>query len=259
MSNKESISKTFIVATVLCVVCSIVVSLSAVMLRPAQLANKEQDLKRNILQAAGMYDAKQSVDAQFEHFQVRIVDLDSGKFTDAVANKSAYEGAVAAKDTGLSDELSDENDIAKIGRREKYAKVYIAKSEQGVARVVLPIRGYGLWGTLYGFIALDVDDDSVVGLGFYDHKETPGLGGEVDNEKWKALWPGKKVYDEDDDVALRVIKGKVDPGTDPNADYKVDGLSGATLTTKGVDNMLQFWLGEQGFAKFLANLKNGEA
>ena len=97
----------------------------------------------------------------------------------------------------------------------------------------------------------------MAGIGFYEHTETPGLGGEVDNPKWKASWVGKSAYD-GDVLALEVIKGKVDTSRD-GAEYQIDGLAGATLTTRGVDNLIKYWLGDQGFKSFIENLKTGEA
>jgi Na+-transporting NADH:ubiquinone oxidoreductase subunit C len=119
------------------------------------------------------------------------------------------------------------------------------------------VRGAGLWSTLHGFLALENDLNTVAGLGFFEHGETPGLGGEVDNPNWKALWPGKKVYDEGD-AKIQLIKGSVDANT-AEAEHKVDGLSGATLTSRGVTNLLQFWMGENGYKPFLSNLQSGEA
>ncbi|MEQ9208272.1 MAG: NADH:ubiquinone reductase (Na(+)-transporting) subunit C, partial [Pseudomonadales bacterium] len=124
-------------------------------------------------------------------------------------------------------------------------------------KVILPIRGYGLWSTMQGFLALEEDMTTVAGIGFFAHKETPGLGGEIDNPNWKQNWVGKEVY-ESGELALEVIKGSVDPDN-PNAEHRVDGLAGATLTTRGVDNLIQFWLGEYGFKDFLTNLKEGRA
>ena len=121
----------------------------------------------------------------------------------------------------------------------------------------MPVRGYGLWGSLYGFLALEGDGNTVAGLGFYEHKETPGLGGEVDNPRWKSLWPGKQVYS-NGEVELTIMKGAVDPSS-PGYEYKVDGLSGATLTTRGLDNLVKYWMGPNGFEPFLNNLKTGEA
>lgn len=257
MASNDTIKKTFLVAVVLCLVCSVVVSMSSVLLRPIQLANKDAFLKRNILQAAGMYDASQSVDEQFEQFTVRMVDLETGMFTDEV-DAASFDQLKAAKDPALSIEIPADQDVAKISRRAKYAKVYTLDGDNGIERIILPINGYGLWGTLYGYLALESDANTVVGLSYYDHKETPGLGGEVDNPKWKALWDGKKIYDNNDDVAISVMKGAVD-SSDPNAVYKVDGLAGATLTSRGVHLMFQYWLGKNGFEEFLSNLRQGKA
>jgi Na+-transporting NADH:ubiquinone oxidoreductase subunit C len=96
----------------------------------------------------------------------------------------------------------------------------------------------------------------VAGIGFYQHAETPGLGGEVDNPLWKAKWVGKKVYDGQGRAILSVIKGEVDANR-PQAVHQVDGLSGATLTSRGVNNLVHYWLGEQGFAPLIAHLRNG--
>jgi Na+-transporting NADH:ubiquinone oxidoreductase subunit C len=238
-------------------VCSVVVSTAAVMLKPAQQANQLLDRKRNILSAAGMLDENASVEEQFARISTRVVDLRTGEFTDDV-DAASYDQRKASKDASMSDKLSAEEDVAKIFRREHYALVYLVEDPQGgVDKIILPIHGYGLWGQLYGFIALEGDASTVAGIGFYEHKETPGLGGEVDNPRWKGLWEGKQVY-KDGDVEITVLKGSVDPAS-PNAEYQVDGLAGATLTTRGVANLVQFWLGDDGFAPFLNNLKSGEA
>ncbi|MGI1678266.1 MAG: Na(+)-translocating NADH-quinone reductase subunit C [Cellvibrionaceae bacterium] len=257
MASNDTIKKTFIVAIVLCLVCSVIVSMSSVLLKPIQLANKEAFLKRNILQSASMYDESKSIDEQFEQFTARMVDLETGKFTDEV-DVDGFDQLKAAKDPALSVEIPDDQDVAKISRRAKYAKVYTLDGASGIEKIIVPIKGYGLWGTLYGYLALEADANTVVGLSYYDHKETPGLGGEVDNPKWKALWEGKKIYDSNDDVAISVAKGAVDPN-DPNAEYKVDGLAGATLTSRGVDLMFKYWLGKNGYEEFLSNLRQGKA
>ncbi len=257
MANKESLGNTVKVAFLLCIVCSVFVSTAAVMLRPAQQANKDLDRKTNILAAAGLLKPGLSIDEQFASVTAKAVDLDTGKFTDEV-DATVYDQRKASKDTTLSDELSDDEDIAKISRRVKYGMVYLIENEQGVEKVILPIKGSGLWSTLYGFLALDEDFNTVAGIGFYEHAETPGLGGEVDNPLWKDKWIGKRVYSDDSGVALGVIKGEVDASR-PDSVYQIDGLSGATLTSKGVHNLIKFWLGENGYATFLTNLKNGEA
>lgn len=258
MANKDSVSKTLLVAVSLCIVCSVVVSTAAVLLKPSQTANKALDYKRNILSAAGMLEPGVSVEEQFKRVEPRIVKLDEGRFSDEL-DPEKFDQRQASKDPQLSDALSADEDIAKILRRVKYAEVYLVRNDNGeLNKIVLPVKGYGLWSTMYGFLALENDFNTVAGLGFYEHAETPGLGGEIDNPRWKSLWHGKAIYSSSGDVAISVIKGAVDSST-PNAQYKVDGLSGATLTSRGVGNMMQFWFGEQGFKPFLNNLRRGEA
>lgn len=255
MAN-ESVTKTFTVALTLCIVCAVVVSGAAVSLRPAQEANKLLDLKTNILASAGLLQEGVDVETQFEKISVRLVDLETGTYTNEI-DADAYDQRKASADPALSTALSASEDIAKIKRRANFAKVYIVENAIGIEKVILPIKGYGLWSTLYGFIALESDLQTVAGIGFYEHTETPGLGGEVDNPKWKASWIGKSAY-KDDALVLQVIKGKVDSARD-GADSQIDGLAGATLTTKGVDNLVKYWLGDQGFKPFIENLKTGEA
>ncbi|WP_347329610.1 Na(+)-translocating NADH-quinone reductase subunit C [Marinimicrobium locisalis] len=259
MANNDTIKKTLTVTLLLCIVCSVVVSTAAVMLRPMQEANRELDFRTNILAAAGLQDVEGSVSEVFEkRVEARVVDLNTGDFTDA-KNPEDYDQWAAAKDPSQSMDLSQEQDIVGIGRREQYAEVYMIRTPEGeLESVVLPVRGYGLWSTLYGFMAVKPDGNTVAGLTFYDHKETPGLGGEVDNPKWKAIWEGKEIYGEDGNVQLSVVKGSVESSA-PNSEYKVDGLSGATLTSRGVDALVEFWLGELGFKPFLKNLREGEA
>ncbi|MDE0949916.1 MAG: Na(+)-translocating NADH-quinone reductase subunit C [Halioglobus sp.] len=258
MSSNDSIGKTLVVAFALCIVCSVVVSAAAVLLKPVQEVNKTLDRKRNILAAAGMLVEGKSVDEQFADVQTRVVDLQTGKFADNAVDPDKYVQRKAAKDPDLSEALTAKEDLAKISRRERYSLVYLVQDAAGgIDKIILPIRGYGLWSTMYGFIALEPDANTIAGLGFYEHGETPGLGGEIDNPRWKAFWPGKEVY-RDGDVQIGLIKGSVDPLA-AGAAWEVDGLAGATLTSRGVTNLVHFWLGEDGFEPFLNNLRVGEA
>ncbi len=256
MASNDTIRKTLFVAVLLCIVCSLVVSSAAVLLKPAQQANKVLDRKRNILAAAGMLQEGVSIDKQFEKVQAKIVDLQTGRFTDELPVEG-FDSKKVSKDPQTSLALSGDEDIASIKRRENFAQVYLVEVDGKLDKVILPVRGYGLWSTLYGFLALEADANTIAGLGFYEHGETPGLGGEVDNPGWKAQWPGKKVYREGD-VAIGLIKGKVNPAA-AGAENQIDGLSGATLTSVGVTNLMHFWLGEMGFQTFLDNLRAGEA
>lgn len=258
MANQQTAKYTIIVTLIMCIVASILVAGSAVLLKPYQVANKTQDFKRNVLSIAGIYDPSQSIEEQFSKIDVKLVDLETGQFSDAITDLDKFDQVASAKKPELSDKLTPQQDVAKIIRREKYAKVFLVNDANGLSKLILPVRGYGLWSTMAGFIALDKDLNTVLGFGFYDQKETPGLGGEVANPNWTALWVGKKIYSDDGEVKIDVVKGHVDQNT-PNAEYKVDGLSGATLTSNGVENLLRFWMGEDGYKPFIENLKSGEA
>jgi len=256
-SNSEGLGRVLTVALALCVVCSVVVATAAVVLKPQQVANKTRDLKRNILMAADMYDPSQSVEDQFQQVSTRVIHVPSGAFADDV-DAEFFDQRAAAKDPTRSTAIPADLDVAKIMRRSDYALVYMVNDANNkLEKIILPVHGYGLWSTLYGFVALESDLNTIAGLGFYEHGETPGLGGEVDNPRWKALWEGKQAY-RDGEVAISVIKGSVNPNA-VTAHWQVDGLSGATLTSKGVNNLVQFWLGKDGFAPFLSNLREGEA
>jgi Na+-transporting NADH:ubiquinone oxidoreductase subunit C len=261
--NKDSIQQVIIVALVVCLVCAIFVAGSVVALRPQQVANKNLDTQRNILIAAGQYQPGMDVAAVFEEkISVRIVDLRTGDFVEPAAvgipDVIAYDQRSATKNPAFSAEIPADRDIASLKRKPFYAKVYLIKDEAG-EKVVLPVSGYGLWSTLYGYLVLDSDLNTVVGITFTDHGETPGLGGEVDNPKWKAQWPGKHIYDDEGKVRAGLKKG---PSKDDNPfdkQFLVDGLAGATITSNGVNYLIRFWLGDDGFGPFLTKLKSQRA
>jgi Na+-transporting NADH:ubiquinone oxidoreductase subunit C len=259
MSQKDTLGGTIKVAVILSLLFSVVISTAAVVLKPIQMENRALDLNRSILKVAGFgqdspLTGKEISTLMSEKMEARLVDLDTGEFVDDVNGMSVdtYDQRKAEKDPALSKALNE--DPAGIKRREKYAKVYILSENDEIKRVVLPVRGYGLWSTLRGFLSLESDLETVGSLEFYEHAETPGLGGEVDNPLWKGLWPGKKVYDDTGKVALRLKKGKVVSG-EKGEKNMVDGLAGSTLTSNGVTNLVQYWLKEDGYQKFLEKLK----
>ena len=251
----ESIGKTIAVAFAVCLVCSLVVSTSAVSLRDLQKENKLNDKRIKILQVANIYDPELPIAEQFLELESKFIDFNTGITMDEYNNFDIddYDQVVATKDSNLSTKVPVSEDIAIIKNRENVGKIYILRNEIGnIDKLILPIRGYGLWGTLYGYISIENDFNTVSGIEFYEHKETPGLGAEVDNPKWKAQWKGKKIY-KNNQVELAVIKGRVEDG-DLNSTYKIDGLSGATITSRGVTNMVAYWFGESGYSSLLREL-----
>jgi Na+-transporting NADH:ubiquinone oxidoreductase subunit C len=251
----ETAGRTLTVATVLCGVCSVLVAGAVVALKPTQDKNKEIDFKKNILMSAGLLRSDTDVNEAFKQVESVVVDLESGEVVKDI-DPSTFDQDKADKDPSYVQSLGKKEDVAGIKRRSKLQKVYLVKKEGSVDQIVLHVYGKGLWSTMKGFLSLDKDAITVRGFNYYSHAETPGLGGEVDNPKWIAQWPGKKVYDDNMKPAIDVIKTVVDPN-DPNAQYKIDGLSGATLTSVGIENTFQFWMSDSGYGKFLANVKNG--
>ena len=260
-SPRESTTRTLIVALVVCLVCSVFVAGAAVALRPIQTENRLLDKQRSILAIAGLGDASMSsaqVKQMFdEKIEARLVDLETGMYSDAY-DPITFDPLASSKDPALSKALPGKEDIASIKRRERYSTVYVVEHDGQLDTLIIPVRGYGLWSTLHGFIAVKGDLNTVAGFGFYEHGETPGLGGEIDNPNWRKLWLDKHLFDSNDKVAIRVIKGNVDQNS-PTADYQVDGLAGATLTSNGVTHLVQYWLGENGFGGFIEQLRAGEA
>lgn len=257
MSNKESTSRTLFVALAVSLVASVFVAGSAVALKPVQIENRLLDKQRSILAIAGIggdkLSSREVKDLFNSRIKARVVDLDTGEYNDSL-DPVTFDPLKAAKDPKTSAALKGSEDLALIKRREQFTTVYMVEQNGQLESLILPIRGYGLWSTLHGFLAVKPDLNTVVGLGFYQHAETPGLGGEVDNPKWKGMWPGKTLFDDSGKPIIRIVKGGVDPAS-PDAGHQVDALAGATLTSKGVDRLMQFWLGEQGFGPYLAKLR----
>ena len=231
--KKDSVGRTILVALAVSLVCSIVVSVAAVKLRPVQEFNEALDRKENILMAAGLYNKERggNVGAIFdEKVRARLIDLKSGAYVNQ--DPGQYDQYKVAKDPSRAIVLAENEDIAGIRTLAPYSVVYEVYSDSKLDLVVLPVHGKGLWSTLYGYIAVRADTNTVEGLGFYSHKETPGLGGEVDNPSWKDLWKGKQLRDAAGELRIEVVKGAVNMSK-PRAAYQVDGLSGATITSRG--------------------------
>jgi len=266
--GNDSLEKTFAIAVSLCLVCAVFVSFAAVALKPLQVSNKELDMKQNILDVAGLLQADTNIEQAFaEKIEAKLVDLETGDYVDGDAN--AYDQRKAAKDPAQSVAITKDKDIAHIRVKAKLAKVYLVKEGGATKSIILPINGYGLWSTLYGFLSVEADGQTVQSINFYDQAETPGLGGEVVNPNWRALWKGKKIYAETDQAssekgsvgeadvgepALSLIKGTVDPSK-AGSQYQVDGLAGATLTSTGVTNLVRYWTSKEGFAPYLAKVR----
>lgn len=258
MPQRSFVIHTIGFAAAVCVVCAVLVSSSAVLLRDRQRDNVELDRKRNVLMAAGVIDgargaSRQEVEQQFASFEMVAIDLRTGD-EDPAFVAAGYDPRRALADANAS-RPAPPND-AQLARIPNHALAYRQRDASGrLQLLVLPVEGMGLWGTMYGFVALGPDLKTVRGLTYYEHKETPGLGAEVDNPKWRALWPGRVAFDEEGTPVIEVLRGRAGPfAEDP---HRVDGIAGATITGRGVTAMLRFWLGAHGYGPFLKRLPQG--
>ena len=246
----ESPLKPFYSVLVLAFVCSALVAGAAVGLKPFQDANRTLDRQKHILYAAGLYEEGKSLQEMFAPIETKVIELATGDFVSPdTIDPASYNQLKATLDDDLSHQLSPDSDIARLRRLEKYSLAYLVMDQGKISQYVLPVRGKGLWSTMFAFVALDADLTTIRGISFYEHGETPGLGGEVDNPRWQSGWHEKKVYDDNGDLQISVVKGKA------AGDYQIDGLSGATLTTKGVSNLMRFWFGEHGFEPFIDKMR----
>ena len=248
--------KPFYSVLVLAFGCSLLVAAAAVGLRPLQDANKQLDQKKNILNAAGIYQPETPIADQFSVIETKIVNLASGEYVPAeTVNPASYNqlGAALSEENGRALQRSD--DPAGIRRLENYSFIYLVRKGDKIDQVVVPVRGKGLWSTMYAYVALDSDLTTIKGISFYEHGETPGLGGEVQNPRWQAGWQQKKLYSPEGEMALDIVKSG-SQGSPDELPYMIDGLSGATLTSQGVENLMHFWFGDDGFKPFFNRVKS---
>ncbi|MDP3222331.1 MAG: NADH:ubiquinone reductase (Na(+)-transporting) subunit C [Rubrivivax sp.] len=249
----ESPVKTLIVAFGVALTCASAVSFTAVKLKPLQdthLAQERQARMAAMVAALpGVADMLRLSGA--DSLETRLVDLATGSFATGI-DPARFEPRVAASDPTLSIELSREADVAGISRRANFAPVHLLRRGKQVAVIVLPVYGSGYQSTIHAYLALEGDLETVAALTIIEQGETPGLGARIEAPAWQALWPGKRIADETGAVRISIVRGQA------SGPHEVDGISGATRTTTGINNMLAFWLGDQGFGPFLRRLKSGE-
>jgi Na+-transporting NADH:ubiquinone oxidoreductase subunit C len=241
-TSRDSIRNTLIIAVSLSVVCSILVATTAVVLKPVQQRNEEEFRQRIILEVAGLLQPDASVESQFEAIETRIVDMESGNYIDEDSAGDAQDMIA----------IPDALDIANVRQRPVHSRVYLVREDNELQQIILPVHGAGLWSTMYGYLSVATDGRTVNGLRFYSHAETPGLGDQIDDPAWLAQWVGKQLYDETGAVRIEVIRGTVQ---DRSSDYEIDGLSGATLTGRGVSQLVRYWTGPHGFGPYLRKIQ----
>lgn len=257
MTN-DSPQKAILVVLAVALVCSIIVSAAAINLRPYQLANQLFDRAQHIVKLAGLMPAdalsKKGLMDIFLQLDARVVDIDAGDFEENL-NPITFEQRKAASDSERSVAIPAEYDVARLGRRSRFASVYLVWDKVQLKRIIIPMHGQGMWSTIYGYIALEADLNTIAAVTFYEQTETPGLGTQIMLPEWQSKWQGRQLWDEDGELRFRIAAGSVAPES-AIARYEVDALSGATVTAGGVTNLVHYWFGAHGFQPFLTNLRN---
>jgi len=244
--------KIFGVATIVALVCSIVVSTSSIILRPIQQAQFEVERQNRI---AAMLDTLPGMreimeEAGVDGLETRIVNLQTGDFAVQI-DPEKYDQKSAANDPELSMAIPADADVAGLRRRALYAPVHLLQRDNELLLIVLPISGVGYQSTIRAMLALEADLRTIAALTIIEQAETAGLGANVEDPDWLALWAGKQVSDETGKISISVTRGSA------AGPYEVDGISGATRTGNGVANMLRYWLGDHGFGPFLERMSEG--
>jgi Na+-transporting NADH:ubiquinone oxidoreductase subunit C len=260
--DKNSVRYTVLFATAVCVVCALMVAVAAVALAPTQEAQARRYMQKNVLLAAGLLEpgapASEAEQQRLfkERIEVRLIDFADARLVPADRIDAAgYDQRRARNDPAQSREAPANR--AGIRRMANYGLVYFVRNQGRIEQVVLAVEGLGMWGTIYGFVALAPDGNTVLGLTYYDQKETPGLGGEIVNPNWQALWRGRRVYDDRWEPAITVVKGPA--GAPTRNPQRVDGLSGATITSNAVTRLMQFWFSDPAYGRWLREFRAGNA
>lgn len=250
--NRESPARALLVVASTALVCSILVTVTAVSLQPIQRAYGDLERIRFIVAVSGppvpvasMSDLE--VITAYQALEPRVVDLERDRFD------MAYDPRLLASQAGEASAavaIPAQQDLAALGQRPRHVTVYLVREAAQLRRLILPVYGAGMWSTIHGFLALEADLNTIADITFHEHGETPGIGDRIQRPDWLARWRGRRLFDEQGELRFRIVRGEVDPAS-PGAAFAVDGLAGATVTTDGVTNLIRYWLGPHGFGPLL--------
>lgn len=256
--TKDGPRKALLVVVLTALLCSTLVSAAVVMLRPIQMNNRLLERSSNIMQLTGLLQADEVPDdeemlALFKSLDTRMIEISEGRFDDT-NDPHTFDQRRAVNDPKLGLQIPQQMDVASLGRRSRFAPVYMVWDGAVLNRMILPVRGTGMWSMMYGYIAVEADLRTIAGMNFYEQNETPGLGDQIAHEYWLQKWRGLKIYDDQLNLAFRVSEDNVQPGSEAGL-YEVDALSGATVTANAVTALMHYWFGPHGYGPFLDHLR----
>jgi len=249
--NRNSATYTLLFTLAVCAICSVVVAGTFVALAERQRADAAVFRMLDILRLTGLAEADEQLEREeiFERFEAirpRAVNMQTHRF-DPEVDARLFDQRDASNDPTQSFQAPS-ND-AGVRRIPDFAIVYERLTDEGgLDQILIPIHGQGYGGQIFGFLSLESDLNTVRQIVFYEHQETPTLGGRINRTSWRKNWPGRRIFDDSGNVALRLIANAPPADEDP---YVVDAVSRASVTTAGVQNMINFWLGPDAFEPFL--------
>lgn len=245
-------ARTLLVALAVCSVCSLVVTTSVVLLRPYQAANQQREREARIAAlVAGLPGVSDVPGAADTELDLRVVERETGAYAPDLDATALLERPEGERERVA---LASGDDPAGVGAVPRHLVVYELRRGDGIETAILPIHGQGYQSTLRGYLAVAGDGDTVRGITFTEHGETPGLGAEVESAAWQARWAGRRIHGPDGEVRIRVVQEPPGPAESP---WAVQGLSGATVTSHGVSALVRFWVGPHGFGPYLERLRSG--
>lgn len=222
--DKDNNKTTFIFSSVMVVIVAVVLSVTAISLAPYQEKNSRVEKMKNILSSISITTETNQTETAFDKYITKRIVLNN-KGEELTNNVKAF-------DIDLKKEL----DKSKTGNADKQLFPLFICNKDGKSFYIIPVRGKGLWGPIWGYISLESDMNTVYGVSFGHKSETPGLGAEIETQKFQQQFVGKKIFDESGKfVSVDVIKG----GANTDDLHGVDAISGATITSNGVSNMLE--------------------
>jgi len=237
-TGEESAGRTMLVAVGVALFCSAMVTVAVHLLRPVQAAYAAVERNRAIVEAAGLASADASDDtvvSDFLSLDAEVIELGTGAVVEGVDGYS-FDHWAAGGDTVPPE-----------------VPIYLRHESGRLVRVVLPVDGRGMWSTIHAYLALEADLNTVAAFVVYEHGETPGIGDRIQNPQWLSLWPGKRLRNAGGDLIF-------DVSDDPSvpAEYRVDTITGATVSSRAVGRLVRAWLGEDGYARALTALARRE-
>lgn len=231
--NVDTPLRTLAVAAAVALVCSILVASAVQLLRPLAPVEAFPARALAVLEAAGRLPASERdeaiLSAAYRALDARIVDLDSGEFVD--------DGNPYTFDPWTSDSPTRTTELTR-------APVYLARDGSRLERIVLPVHGPGMWSTIYGYVALEGDLDTVASLVIVRHGETPGIGDRIEEKSWQARWKGKRIYGDGAKPRIAVVP-------DARGEHEVDLISGASVTVEAVGDFVREAFGPDGYGPFV--------